>query len=395
MSDSKTQTIIPLTQLDAVGKPIGQANGMPGAAYTSEALFNFERDQLLGNTWAGLAFASELVAKGSLMPVDFMGLPLIMTRDRHDQIHVFHNVCSHRGMTLVSEAKSQARGISCPYHSWYYDLSGKLKSTPFIGGVDINEVEGFSCEDNGLVPVRSHIWMGIVFINLSGGAEDFADYIGPLEKRWAEFAGADGLAQLQVPVDDASMEIKVQSNWKLAVENYCEAYHLPWVHPSLNTYSPLEQHYNIVAAENMSGQGSYVYILSEVAGTELPQFADWPQEKVRHAEYISLYPNVLLGLQVDHAFAMILQPQAAGSTVEKLQLYYVGEESLDQAYQGCRSAVLKSWRQVFSEDIFAVEGMQNARRSPGFKGGVFSPVMDVPSHHFHQWVAQGYSAGTV
>jgi len=167
------------------------------------------------------------------------------------------------------------------------------------------------------------------------------------------------------------------------------------VHPSLNTYSPLDQHFNIVAAENMSGQGSYVYILSEVAGTELPQFADWPQEKVRQAEYISLYPNVLLGLQVDHAFAMILQPQAAGSTVEKLQLYYVGDESLDQAYQGCRSAVLKSWRQVFSEDIFAVEGMQNARRSPGFKGGVFSPVMDVPSHHFHQWVAQGYSAGTV
>ena len=41
MSNSKTQTIIPLTQLDAVGKPIGQANGMPGAAYTSEALFNF------------------------------------------------------------------------------------------------------------------------------------------------------------------------------------------------------------------------------------------------------------------------------------------------------------------------------------------------------------------
>ena len=73
MSDSKTQTIIPLTQLDAVGKPIDQANGMPGAAYTSEALFNFERDQLIGNTWAGLAFASELVAKGSLMPVDFMG----------------------------------------------------------------------------------------------------------------------------------------------------------------------------------------------------------------------------------------------------------------------------------------------------------------------------------
>ena len=51
---------------------------------------------------------------------------------------------------------------------------------------------------------------------------------------------------------------------------------------------------------------------------------------------------------------------------------------------------LESWRQVFSEDIFVVEGMQKARYSPAFTGGVFSAVMDVPSHHFHQWVAERY-----
>jgi choline monooxygenase len=108
-----------------------------------------------------------------------------------------------------------------------------------------------------------------------------------------------------------------------------------------------------------------------------------------------LYPNVLLGLQPDHVFAMIVQPQAPGKIVEKLQLYYIGAQSLEESYEGCRSAVLKSWQQVFSEDIFAVEGMQNARRSSGFTGGVFSPVMDVSSHHFHQWLAQRYKAGTV
>ncbi|MGY8791331.1 MAG: SRPBCC family protein [Pseudomonadales bacterium] len=57
--------------------------------------------------------------------------------------------------------------------------------------------------------------------------------------------------------------------------------------------------------------------------------------------------------------------------------------------------MLKSWQQVFSEDIFVVEGVQNARRSSGFTGGVFSPVMDVYSHHFHQWLAQCYKTGTV
>ncbi|MGK0293051.1 MAG: choline monooxygenase, partial [Porticoccaceae bacterium] len=55
------QETIPLTELDAVGKSITEAKGMPGSAYTSEALFYFERDQVLGKTWAGLGFESELV----------------------------------------------------------------------------------------------------------------------------------------------------------------------------------------------------------------------------------------------------------------------------------------------------------------------------------------------
>ena len=56
--DSRVQTTIPLTALDDVDKPITDAKGMPGSAYTSETLFYFERDQVLGKTWAGLGFAS-------------------------------------------------------------------------------------------------------------------------------------------------------------------------------------------------------------------------------------------------------------------------------------------------------------------------------------------------
>ena len=34
-----------------------------------------------------------------------------------------------------------------------------------------------------------------------------------------------------------------------------------------------------------------------------------------------------------------------------------------------------------------VEGMQRGRKAPGFDGGRFSPVMDGPTHLFHDWVA--------
>lgn len=393
MTTSPKQTFIPIAAIEAVRRPISEAKGMPNEVYQDSDLFEFERDAVLGKTWAGIAYTSELSEKSYAKPLDFMGLSLLIMRNHEGEVNVFHNVCSHRGMTLVGEETEVVGSIRCPYHSWTYDLNGKLKGTPHIGGMGVHNAVGIDCEKHGLKPVRSQVWMGIIFVNLSGEAEDFDRYITPLAQRWHAFVGDNGLENLQVAGDGSQTSLEVNANWKLAVENYCESYHLPWIHPGLNVYSPLDQHYNIMIDDCMSGQGSYSYTLSDVAGTALPQFAAWPQKQIRQAEYISLYPNVLLGLQADHVFAVILQPLAHDRTAEKLQLYYVGEQATREDYSACRAAVLESWRVVFCEDVFAVEGMQKGRSSPAFQGGVFSPIQDAPTHHFHCWVANRYVDG--
>ncbi|MFT5740600.1 MAG: choline monooxygenase, partial [Gammaproteobacteria bacterium] len=140
--------------------------------------------------------------------------------------------------------------------------------------------------------------------------------------------------------------------------------------------------------DNFGGQGSYAYRLSDEAGTALPRFPEWPEAMLEQAEYVSFYPNVLLGIQADHAFTLIIEPIACDRSIEHLRLYYVGDEALADEHAASRNATLESWRVVFSEDIDAVEGMQRGRSSPGYRGGVFSPVMDNPTHHFHQWVAR-------
>ena len=373
-------------------QPLAQASGMPNAAYTDQEVFEFERDQVIGNTWAALEFENELPCNAYMKPIDFMGLPLLMLRNRDGELKVFHNVCSHRGMILVPEEGPVKKLIRCRYHSWSYDLEGELKSTPHIGGVNVNTAEGFSCEGNGLKAVRSEIWMGIVFINLSGDAQPFSDFIQPLVERWEGFTGEGRLSTLHTANTHSRNDFRVKANWKFAIENYCEAYHLPWVHPDLNSYSPLDAHYNLQINEYMTGQGTINYTLSEVSGHSLPIFPDWPSDRMTEGEYISLFPNVLLGVQVDHTFAIILQPLACDETLEKLQIFYVDEAATQPAMEKCREAVMKAWKLVFTEDIFAVEGMQQGRSSPGFSGGVFSPVLDAPSHAFHQWVASKYSA---
>ena len=378
--------------LDAILQPIDKATGLPNQAYTSDQYFVRERDEVLGKSWAGLWFASDLPKKGYVKPVDFMGLPLVILRNKQDEIKVFHNVCSHRGMLLVHEEMEVQGALRCKYHSWSYNLDGELKGTPHLGGIGEQKIDGFNHCDHGLKPVRSAVWMDVIFINLSGDAPEFDDYIKPLTAKWQTFLGDTGLGRMRAAINGKGLDIEVQSNWKLAVENYCESYHLPWVHPSLNTYSRLEDHYHIMYGDDFGGQGSYAYRLSDEVGTALPRFPEWPEEKLEQAEYVAFYPNVLLGIQADHVFAMFVEPVASECSRAHLRLYYVDDDAVADRHAASRNATLESWRVVFAEDVDAVEGMQRGRRSPGYGGGVFSPVMDNPTHHFHQWVARKLKA---
>ena len=366
-------------ELAAVLRDVSHANGLPNAHYTDPEVFEEEKQTVLYDTWAGLGFAKDVPEEGDANPVDFLGLPLVMVRDRSGRVRVFQNTCRHRGMILV-QGKGKLRGmIRCPYHSWSYSLEGKLVATPHVGGPGHNTHEAVDRDTLGLVEVRSHVWRDVVFVNVSGNAPAFEDYAADLLARWAEFE-----QPLHHAGADSGFQLEVDTNWKLAVENYCESYHLPWVHPGLNSYSRLEDHYNIEEPGAYSGQGTLVYRQFRGRnGETFPDFEDLSEKWNEGAEYIALYPNVLFGVHRDHAFAIVLEPKGPEHTVERIELYYASEATDPSLREA--NAVL--WKTVFEEDIGVVEGMQRGRHGAAFDGGRFSPAMDGPTHNFHAWVA--------
>ncbi|MEM7223373.1 MAG: aromatic ring-hydroxylating dioxygenase subunit alpha [Pseudomonadota bacterium] len=377
--------------IERVRAPIAEAAGLPNQAYTSEAFAQTERDQVLARGWTCIGAAAQVPQPGDIKPVTLLGLPLLLVRDQAGEVRVFHNVCSHRGMELVGEPGNVRAMIRCPYHSWSYGLDGKLIATPFIGGPGKNDCPGFQRARHGLKAVRTAIWFDTVFVNLSGDAPDFTQQIAPLAERW----GAFDPSVLRHGGADSRFEIELDCNWKLAVENYCEAYHLPWIHPSLNSYSRLEDHYNIEMEDSFAGQGSLVYRpqLSE-DGRTFPQFPSLPAEWDGTAEYIALFPNVLFGIHGDHFFSVTLIPVDAGHTRELFEIYYTDETALDDHHWDLRQSNTRLWQTIFEEDRGVVEGMQRGRHSTAFKGGVFSPAMDGPTHCFHKWVAGRLLAGS-
>tara|TARA_B100001123_G_scaffold284988_1_gene317638 strand:+ start:5037 stop:5420 length:384 start_codon:yes stop_codon:yes gene_type:complete len=122
---------------------------------------------------------------------------------------------------------------------------------------------------------------------------------------------------------------------------------------------------------------------------KFPNFPNWPKSKEKIAEYVALFPNVMLGIHKDHYYAYWLEPINLDYTLEHMEIYYVGEGPANSnEFKSLREENYKLWHSIQSEDLNIIEGMQAGRNSPIYNGGNFSPIMDNPTHHFHKWVVE-------
>ena len=368
-----------------VERPIEEAKGLPNRAYTSPEFFRLELDRIFAPSWACLGHAADIPRPGDLHPVQLLGVPLLMARAAGGTVRVFHNVCSHRGNELVWQPCRVRGAIRCPYHAWTYDLEGRLVGTPNIGGLGRHQVDGFERSAHGLRPVRSAIWLDLVFVNLSGDAEPFEAYIAPLAERFEGLGGPRYEHRLRPAATHGEFRFDVRANWKLALENNLDASHLPWVHPSLNRQSPLTDHYSFCDPVRFAGQGSSAYETVAHDSPPLPRIEAWP---ARTGEYPSLYPNVLVSGHGDHFWTMVLEPVAPDRTIERWRSYFVDSAAESANFESARTAIKDRWASILGEDVAVVEGLQRGRSSPAFDGGLFAPVLDPPVHHFHRWVVK-------
>ena len=382
--------ILDIEKINNVDKPIEVANGLPNECYTNQDYLAHEKEKIFYNKWTAIGVGSSIPKIGDAKPYNLLGIPLILIRDKNMDVRVFHNVCSHRGFKLLDKACTLKNVIRCPYHSWAYDFNGQLVATPHIGGLNIHQSTNFNKTKSNLKEVKTKLWMDIVFVNIKSNELDFDEYIKPLEERWSKFRNKDDQKLIVKSNDYGYFSLEVKTNWKFAIENYCESYHLPTIHPELNKISNINDHYHIQGLPNrFAGQGSKKYDQIVKGNKIFNTFPNWEKSMTKNSEYIALFPNVMIGLHVDHFYVFWLEPLAMNKTKEHMQMYYVGEESANgEQLKEMRKQNLKFWKDVMLEDINAVEGMQEGRNSPVYNGGNFSPIMDQPTHQFHKWVAQ-------
>lgn len=166
-----------------------------------------------------VALSCELPSAGAYKAITVVGTPLILTRDAGGALHAMVNSCRHRGSELVPEGTGTTRRLTCPYHSWSYDLAGCL--TGVYGEKTFGPVDR---EERGLrrLPVGERA--GIVFVGLDRDAEfDLDSWLDPA---LVELLDGLGLADCF----HHSTRVLEGPNWKVVVDGYLEGYHFASLH---------------------------------------------------------------------------------------------------------------------------------------------------------------------
>ncbi|HWK47567.1 MAG TPA: aromatic ring-hydroxylating dioxygenase subunit alpha [Stellaceae bacterium] len=368
--------------VDRLRRKPEDAVGLPGHVYSDPNFFRWELENVLGKTWMCVGLTTDVAQPGDLFPINLPGLPILLTRDRAGAVHAFHNLCRHRGVVLVDEPMQGRPTITCPYHAWSYDLAGGCLKTPNIGGIQIHEADGFKLSELGLKRVNCAVWGSLVFINLDGKAPPLDVYLKPLLDRWKGFdPGVLGHA--------AGMRFELQANWKLAVENFIERYHIPTVHQLLNSHSSYANTFLIDSGVGLFvGVGSKEYTYPDVGGKPLPTFTGIGEDRQQMGDYVALFPNVLLGLQRDHFYALILLPTDVDRTSERFEFFFRADTLDDPETEPTRKALMERRQITNSEDVDIVQRLHRGSISPGFDGARFSPFFETSTHSFQRHYAE-------
>src|SRR6202050_5160682 len=194
----------------------------PAWVYSHPDLMRLEIERVLLPSWQIVCHINNIPKAGDFQPFELGPESVFVLRDRDGSIKAFHNVCRHRGARIVDGSGTCAATITCPYHGWSYRQDGSLVGVPMRG-----TSPGLDHADYGLRPVRVDTALGFVFVCLAGDPLPVAKTWGKLAEELAPYRFED-----MVPLAPISTDVW-NVDWKIAMDNYLESYHVPIGHPGL------------------------------------------------------------------------------------------------------------------------------------------------------------------
>ncbi|MFD1189153.1 MULTISPECIES: aromatic ring-hydroxylating oxygenase subunit alpha [Phenylobacterium] len=195
---------------------------------SDESLYQLELERIFARGWNFMCHESQLKAPGDYL-ISYIGEDqVIVVRGADGEIRALLNTCRHRGNALCRAEQGRAKSFVCSYHGWNYALDGELigvpgQSTFYHGELDKSRLS--------LAKARIESHLGFYFATLAEDAPSLHDYLGVTGRAGLGMICAHG----EIEVAEGVQKNIIDCNWKIAVDNLFDWYHVPYSHASANT----------------------------------------------------------------------------------------------------------------------------------------------------------------
>lgn len=343
----------------------GLAVSLPAWSYSNAELLDLEYDRLILPSWQFVCHIAQIVHPGDYATLDLKRDSILVMRGKDGALRGFMNVCRHRASKLLDGSGNCKGRITCPYHGWSYDLSGELKAIPSQA-----TFPGIEREKLGLKEIEIDILAGLVFARVVPGGPSLRETFG---------AAADLLAPYRleemVPAGAPSID-QWNCNWKIAVDNNLENYHVPIGHPG---------YHRMLDSELRGTMNGYGVAYSKSVLREKPS-SNWAERMYQRLApkvlteldvetrstwlFYSLAPNIGIDVYPDSMDIFQVLPQGADSSVIRYPVFVRPSEKREVKLLQYLNTRIN--RQVGHEDRKLCERVHLGMGSHGYEPGPLS-----------------------
>ncbi|MCI0344428.1 MAG: aromatic ring-hydroxylating dioxygenase subunit alpha [Chloroflexi bacterium] len=337
-----------------------------GADYASDAVFADERERIFFADWYCVGRSEDVPATGDYLVRDVVGESVFVVRNRAGELRAFYNVCAHRGTKLLDDAPAcghLGKAVKCPYHSWSYDLEGRLVGTP-----NVHEDEQFERSDYPLHAIAVGEHAGFVFVSLAEVPQNLETALRDSNETIADFERYR-MAELRLA---RRIVYEVAANWKIVVENYNECLHCPTIHPELVSVVPMYRFGEVWDGETRDGgnpmrDGATSFTVS--GSSELPKFPDLLPGDYGMYYGVFQFPNLMVNLHPDSVMTYLIEPHGPASTTVTSEFLFRPEAISTPGFDP--EPTVELWDLISRQDWAVCERAQIGVSSRAYRSGVY------------------------
>ncbi len=197
--------------------------------YSDPAIFELELERIFGVAWIYIGHESQVKNVGDYFRTFIGRKPVVLVRDSEGKVRVIHNQCAHRGSLVVANARGNTNEFQCCYHGWTYHLDGRLKAIPLQTGYPADFDPKNPRTAMTQVP-RVASYRGFVFASGAADGPSIEEFLGHMTTSIDDMI--DRAPDGEIEVAGGVFKHAYDGNWKIYLENLCDAAHPLFTHRS-------------------------------------------------------------------------------------------------------------------------------------------------------------------